>query len=87
MLSIIRPTKGKGPLTLKYNDNLKLLLAEFKAKKATPKELQEEIQKNQMRFQENHTQFEMNDLPRVVVDSGRPEGIPDENQYPSVRGI
>lgn len=61
---------------------------EFKTKgKATPKELQEEIQKNQMRFQENHTQFDMNERPRVVVDSGRPEGIPDENQYPSVRGF
>jgi hypothetical protein len=51
---------------------------EFKAKgKATPKELQEEIQKNQMSFKENHTQFSMGERPRVIVDSGRPEGIPD----------
>ena len=78
------PTKGKGPANPKVQRQFETFVSpEFKAKgKATPKELQEEIQKNQMRFQENHTQFDMNERPRVVVDSGRPEGIPDENQYP-----
>jgi len=83
------PTKGKGPANPKVQRQFETFVSpEFKAKgKATPKELQEEIQKNQMRFQENHTQFDMNERPRVVVDSGRPEGIPDENQYPTVRGF
>ena len=55
---------------------------DFLAKgKASPAELQAEIQKNKMRFKESHTQFEVEpslaEQNRIIVDSEKPEGLPN----------
>jgi len=78
------PTKNKGPANPKVKRQFENFVSEeFLTKgKASPAELQAEIQKNKMRFKESHTQFEVE--PSLAE---QPEGLRYSDGTPFIRKI
>jgi hypothetical protein len=77
------PTKNKGPANPKIKRQFENFVSEeFLARgKASPAELQAEIQKNKMRFKESHTQFE---VEPSTYPSWKQETLPAD---PEIKGF